>query len=182
MSPRHRFTTDPWTAAGLALLALLTVGTAALYRVAPQSVAQVRTRAWVAARPNAYEPRMSRARDRLQAAAEATSDSAAASAFASAAENAWRARGVAEGEAEAEAATALWAQALLGWAERLREAGTGTGLRPDDEETLRQALSLVERVRSVPTPPAVTREAESLHDRIRRQLRVGPLEWLPLRR
>ena len=166
---------DPWALAGLALLALLTLGVVALYRAAPQSLEQARTGALVAARPDAFDPRLARAEERLRGAGEAADrgeDSVAVGAYAEAAEHA----------AAARAATEVWAGALLGWAEVLRRRGTGQGIRPDDEATLREALALVDRVLAGSPSPGLRGRAEAARDEIRRQLRIGPLEWLPLPR
>lgn len=173
---------DPWVVAGLVALTALSAGVVGLYRSAPQSVEQVRTRTWLAARPDAYAPNLARARESLRRAESTAVDSVAAAEYAAAAEHAWRARGLAATPQEAGDATGAWGEALLGWAERLRTAGTGTGLRSDENETLRQALALVNRVLAVQTPPPVRARAEALRDQLERQLRPGPLEWLPLPR
>ncbi|HEU0299377.1 MAG TPA: hypothetical protein VFR37_07985, partial [Longimicrobium sp.] len=55
---------DPWVIPGLALLAVLTVLVAAVYAGQPQSAGEVGGRAWVALSPDAYTPRMARARER----------------------------------------------------------------------------------------------------------------------
>lgn len=175
-------TRDPWLTAGLALLAALSVAVVLLYRSAPQSVREARTQTWLAARPGAFEPNLARAEERLRAAAAAPDDSAAVEALSGAAELAWRARELAADSAQLDRATGVWARAMLDWAERLRVAGTGAGLRSDDEPLLQRALALVASARAVPLPPPLAARAAALEDRIRRQLRLGPLEWLPLRR
>lgn len=166
---------------GVALLVLLSVGAVMLYRSAPQSAAEVTTGALLAARPGAFEPNLARAEERLRAAASAPDDSSAVAALASAAELGWRARELAADPEETGRATAVWAEAMLGWAERLRAAGTGAGLRPDDNQLLRQALALTQSVGTVPLPPPLRQRTETLRARIERQLRPGPLEWLPPR-
>ena len=144
---------DPWTVAGLALLGVLTLLTLLLYRSAPQSVVEASTESWLAARPLA-------------------ADSVAA-------ESAWRARSLAEDGVERTAATTLWGEAILAWAEILRRQGTGAGLRPDDDETLRRARALVDRALAVALPAALRQRAVALRAEIDRELRLGPLEWLP---
>lgn len=173
---------DPWLAGGLALLLLLSAGVVALYRSAPQSVAEVRTETWLATRPSAFGPNLARAEERLRAASAAPDDSSAIAALTEAAEAAWRARGLAADSAEAERATAVWGAALLDWAERVRVAGTGVGLRADDDPLLQRALALVESALTVPLPPPLAARAAAMREEIRRQLRPGPLEWLPVPR
>ncbi len=177
-----RDSVDPWVAGGVGLLLLLSAGVVALYRSAPQSAAEVRTGTLLAARPSAFGPHLARAEERLRTAAAAPDDSAAIAALTEAAESAWRARELAADSSEVGRATTVWATALLDWADRLRAAGTGEGLRSDDDPLLRQALVLVERVRSIPLPPQLGQHAASLREEIERQLRLGPLEWLPRRR
>lgn len=176
---------DPWSLGGLVLLALLTAAVFALYRSAPQTVEEARNRTLLAARPSAFAPRLAQAEERLRAgetAAGRGEDSVAVAAFEEAAQQAALAGELAQSEAEAVAATAVWGRAHLAWAEQLRLAGTGEGLRPDDRETLDQALELVERVLAASPAPEVRARAEGMRDQIRRQLRIGPLEWLPFPR
>lgn len=169
-------------AGGLALLAALSVGVVLLYRSAPQSVAEVRTETMLAARPSAFGPNLARAEERLRAASAAPDDSTAIGALSEAAQLGWRAREIARDSVQQRQATTVWAEALLAWAERLRAAGTGAGLRRDDNQLLQQALALVESVRAVSLAPPLRERAEVLRTEIQRQLRPGPLEWLPLRR
>lgn len=182
-SPEAR---DPWVLGGLALLALLSLGAILLYRSAPQSLEEARTRTWVAAQPDAFSPQLRRAEERLRAAAdarEAGSDSAAVVALAAAAEHARAARDLArEDTVRTAAATEVWAEAMLQRAELLLQLGTGRGLRRDDNATLSEALSLTEQVLAVPVRPATRERAEELRTAIARRLRFGPLEWLPLPR
>ena len=185
-SPVHPFTLkDPLTLAGLALLGALTLLVLLLYRSAPQSVGEASTESWLAARPNAVAPHLARARERLaygSAQLAAGNDSLALEADSVAAESAWRARTLAEdGERRAEA-TMLWGEAVLARAEILRRRGTGAGLRPDDDVALRRSLALVERALAVDLPATLRTRAEALRAEIDRQLRLGPLEWLPQRR
>lgn len=164
------------------LLALMSGGVVALYRSAPQSVQEVGTAGLLATRPNAFGPNLARAEERLRAASAAAGDSAAISALTEAAQLGWRARELASDPADRDRATAVWAQALLDWAERLRVAGTASGLRRDDNQLLQQALELVENALAVPIAAPLRQRAEAMRVEIQRQLRPGPLEWLPLRR
>lgn len=173
---------DPWTIGGVGALALLTLLVVALYRSAPQSVSEASTQSWLAARPNAVAPHLARARERLRYAAEQAAlgnDTLALAADSVAAESAWRARGLAEDSTARAEGTALWAEAMLARAEILRRAGRGAGLRPDDNDTLRRALAAVERVLTVDVPTSARTRADSLRGEIARELRPGPLEWLP---
>lgn len=172
---------DPWTLGGLVLLALLSVGVVQLYRSAPQSVAEARDRTVLAARPDAFSPRMARAEEwlRVAQAAGPAEDSLAFSAYEAAVGEAVRASEAAGDEERRGRARELWARAVLGWADRLRVAGTGVGVRPDDDATLRRALRMVDQVLSSTPSDATARRAAALRARIERQLRVGPLEWLP---
>lgn len=173
---------DPWVAGGVALLTLLSAGVVLLYRGAPQSVAEARSRGWVAVSPDAYTPRVNRAEERLRAAegALARGDTAAAlAAYEAAAGEALTAAEHAPGEAERGAAAELWARAVLGRAALMLEAAGAPWWRPDDDELLRAALAAVERVAASPATPATRARAEELAGAIRRKLRPGPLEWLP---
>lgn len=173
---------DPWVIGGLALLALLSLAAVALYRSAPQSLAEARTESWVAARPDAYGANLSRARALLAEAdrlASAGRDSAAVAADSLAAVHAARARDAADSGEETAEASAVWAQAQLEGAERLRVAGTGTGLRPDDNDLLRRALARVEPVIAAGVGAPWRARALELQATLQRQLRTGPLEWLP---
>lgn len=183
MEPERR--RDPWVIGGLALLGALSLGGLLLYRSAPQSVAEVRSGTWVAARPNAHGAQLGRARERLAAAereAASGNDSLALALDSAAAEHAWRARELAEAEDQRAEATGLWAEALLRRAELLRRAGTGKGLRRDDNQLLRHALALTERVLTVATAAPQRQRATTLRDALTRELRTGPMEWLPIRR
>lgn len=181
--PDAREARDPWTLGGLVLLGLLTLLAVLLYRSAPQSAAEAGAESWLAARPNAVAPHLARARERLEyaaAQAAAGNDSAAVAADSVAAESAWRARELTTDAAQRAEATTLWADAMLASAEILRRGGTGAGLRPDDNDLLRRALARVERVLAV--TGAHRARAEALRDQLTRQLRTGPLEWLPVPR
>ena len=174
---------DPWVIPGLALLAVLTVAAVLLYRSAPQSASQVKSATWVAVSPDAFTPRMARARERLQAAlrARAAGDTAGAiAAYAEAEAEALSARERAEGDtARSSQATELWAGVALDRAELMLAAGAAPWYRGDNEQLLNEALAVVRQVRSVPTSPATRRRADAVAARVERQLRPGPLEWLP---
>lgn len=173
---------DPWVIAGLALLGVLTLAAILLYRSAPATLAEARTESWLAARPNAVGANLARARERLEAAsreAAMANDSLAAAFDSVAAEHAWRAASLASDAGQRREALALWSEAMLHRAEMLRVMGTGVGFRPDDDAILRGALDLVVRVDSISPFPAARARADSLRGEIERQLRVGPLEWLP---
>ncbi|HEX2095706.1 MAG TPA: hypothetical protein VHG28_25130 [Longimicrobiaceae bacterium] len=169
---------------GLVLLALLTVGVVLLYRSAPQSVAEARSRTWVAVRPSAYAPRIARAEGQVRtarAAAETGDTASAVRGYAAGAEEAWTARGLASTDAERATATELWATALLDRADLMLRAASSPWWRRDDDAMLRDALASMERVRATPASPAAHRRADALAREIRRQLQPGPLEWIPRR-
>lgn len=153
-----------------------------LYRTAPQSVADARVRSLIVARPSNFTPRIERAEQQYAAARAsvgAGNDSIAMAALADAAGQAWTARGFAEDDEDSRRATTLWGYAMLGRAALLQAAGTGSGLRRDDNELLRQALALVQQVVAQPVPPLVGERAQQMQDAIERKLRPRPLEWLP---
>ena len=173
---------DPWVRPGLALLALLTVAVILLYRGAPQTAAEVGGRTWVAIAPDAYTPRVSRARERVQAAtrAAAAGDTASAIArYAEAESEAWTARQNAGDSAQTAAATQLWATATLDRAELMLNAGAAPWYRGDNTQLLQEARGAVQRVVGVPLAPATRARAATVAARIERQLRPGPLEWIP---
>lgn len=173
---------DPWVVGGLALLAILSIGAVLLYRSAPQSVEQARTSVWASVQSDGYAPQIARARERLRsarAAMEAERDSVALEAYDDAGRHAAAALKLADGDAQGRDAAALWAAASLESAELLLRIGTGQGLRPDDDEVLQQALERTQQVVAAPVDSAVQRQASELRERIERQLRPGPLEWLP---
>jgi hypothetical protein len=173
---------DPWTAAGLALLLTGTAAVGAVYLAAPQSVAEAAAGAGAAARPSSYAAHRARAEERLRAGEEAAAsgrDTLASAAFAQAAEAGARARDLAGAEPDRAAAVDLWARATLGQAEVLRRAGTGSALKADDNDTLRRGLALVETVLASTATGQTRVRAGTLRANIQRQLRPGPLEWLP---
>lgn len=173
---------DPVLAGGLALLAVLSVLAMLLYRSAPATVEEARTRALSSVRPAAFAPQLAHARERLGAARvarDAGSDSTALAAYDEAREVAGAAWELAEGDDQTSTATGIWAEATLESAEVLLRSGTGPALRPDDDELLREALRRVEEVIAAPTGPEVQERAVELRARVERQLRPGPLEWLP---
>ncbi|HET7320904.1 MAG TPA: hypothetical protein VFI96_00240 [Longimicrobiaceae bacterium] len=173
---------DPWVAGGLLLLALLSVAAVALYRSAPESLAEARAESWVAVRPDAFGANLSRARQLLAEAERLAStggDSAAVAADSLAATHAARARQSADGAGERGTASALWAKAMLAGAERLQRMGTGEGLHPDDNDLLRRALQRVESVITAGVGGPWHARALEMRSALERQLRTGPLEWLP---
>jgi hypothetical protein len=173
---------DPFVVPGLVLLGVLTVLAAVLYRAAPQSAAEVGSAAVVAVRPDAFTPRVSRARERVDAAqrARATGDTSGAIArYAEAGEEALSARERAADSTQVRTATELWANVVLDRAELMAASGARPWYRADDTQVLNEALAALQPLRQVPLAPATQRRAAELDARIRRQLRTGPLEWLP---
>lgn len=177
--PRER---DPVVIGGLVLLVLLSIGAIQVYRAAPRTVAEAGTGSWLAARPNAAGANLARGRERLERAMRegaAGNDSAAAAIDSVAAVHGWRAATLATTAAEQREAIALWAEAMLHRAEMLRMMGTGAGLEPDHDPTLRRALALVMRVDSISPDRRTRARADSMRLVLERQLRPGLLEWLP---
>ena len=173
---------DPVVVGGIILLAALTIGAVAIYGSQPRTFAEAGTQSWLAARPNAFGANLARARERFERALEAVEaglDSAAIALDSVAAEHAMRAATITDDPGQQREALRLWAGATLHRAELLRIAGTGVGLRPDDDATLRRALALTLSVDSITPDPDARARADSLRLRLERQLRVGPLEWLP---
>lgn len=185
MSPPPRFSAglrDPWVLPGLALLVVLTVLVAALYASRPQTVAEVGGSAWVAISPDAYTPRISRARERVKAGqdAAAAGDTAAAIArYAEAEQEALSARERAGTPERAAEAAELWAGIALDRAGLMLGAGATPWYRGDDDQLLRDARVVVQQVRAAPVSAATKQRAAALDARIERQLRTGPLEWIP---
>ena len=175
---------DPWVLPGLAVLLALTVLAVVLYAGQPQSAGEVGGRAWVALAPDAYTPRLTRARERVKAALDAAArgDTAAAIArYAEAEEEALTARELAGTDERAAEAAELWAGIALDRAGLMLAAGAAPWYRGDDNQLLREALSIVEQVRAAPVAAPAKQRADELAARIERQLRPGPLEWLPKR-
>jgi hypothetical protein len=175
---------DPWVIPGLVLLAVLTVVVPLLYRGAPQTAAEVGSRTWVAVAPDAFTPRVSRARERVQAAmrAAASGDTAGAIArYAEAEGEAWTARQNAGDSTQTAMATELWATATLDRAELMLAAGAAPWYRGDNTQLLQEAKAAVQRAGSVPLAPATRTRAAALLANIERKLRPGPLEWIPQR-
>jgi hypothetical protein len=173
---------DPWVLPGLALLLAATVLAVLLYRAAPQSAAEVRSSALVAVAPDAFTPHLSRARERLNAAqrARAGGDTAGAIArLAEGEEEALAARQRATDSTQTRTATELWANVVLDRAELMLASGAGPWYRMDNDAVLKEALTAVNRAQQAPLAPATRARAAALDERIRRQLRPGPLEWLP---
>ena len=173
---------DPWVLPGLALLFVLTGVVAYLYASQPQSASEVGGRAWVALSPDAFTPRLARARERLEAgqAAAARGDTAAAIArYAEAEEEALSARERAGTPERAAQAAELWAGIALDRAGLMLAAGATPWYRGDDEQLLRDAAAIAQRVLAAPVSAPTKQRAEALAARIERQLRTGPLEWIP---
>ncbi|HEX8390755.1 MAG TPA: hypothetical protein VF665_00240 [Longimicrobium sp.] len=185
-APRPRWSDglrDPWIIPGLVLLAAMTGLALFLYAGQPQTAAEVGGRAWVALAPDAYTPRISRARERVSAALAAASagDTAAALArYAEAEEQALDARRNAGTDAARLAeSTEMWAGIALDRAGMMLASGASPWYRADDKQRLNDALAVAERVRAAPVSAATRGRADGLTARIRRQLRPGPLEWIP---
>jgi hypothetical protein len=58
-------------------------------------------------------------------------------------------------------------------------SGAGPWYQMDNDQVLKEALTAVNRAQEAPLAPATKARAAALDERIRRQLRPGPLEWLP---
>jgi hypothetical protein len=173
---------DPWVLPGLALLVVLTGLVAVLYASRPQTVAEVGGSAWVAISPDAYTPRISRARERVKAGqdAAATGDTAAAIArYAEAEEEALSARDRAGTPERAAEAAELWAGIALDRAGLMLGAGATPWYQGDDDQLLEDAQAIAQRVRAAPVSAPTKQRAAALDARIERQLRTGPLEWIP---
>lgn len=173
---------DPGVIPGLAMLAALTVLAILLYRAAPQSAAEVRAGALVVVAPDAFTPHLSRARERIAASqrARAAGDTAGAIArLAEGEDEALQARQRANDSTQVRTSTELWANIVLDRAELMLGSGTGPWYRADNNAVLREALAAVERARGVSLSPQTASRAAALEERIRRQLRPGPLELLP---
>lgn len=173
---------DPWVRPGLALLAVATVLAVLLYRAAPQSAAEVSTGALVAVAPDAFTPHLSRARERVDAAqrARAAGDTAGAIArLAEGEEEALAARQRASDTTQTRTATELWAGMVLDRAELMLASGARPWYQADNDQVLTEALAAVRRAQEAPLSPATRARAAALDEKIRRQLRPGPLEWLP---
>jgi cell division septum initiation protein DivIVA len=139
----------------------------------------------VALAPDAYTPRISRARERVKAAldAAAAGDTAAAIArYAEAEEEALEARNrAADDTARVAEATEFWAGIALDRAGLMLAGGATPWYRGDNDQMLTDALAIAQRVRAAPVSPPTRQRADELNARIERQLRTGPLEWLPRR-
>lgn len=178
----ERIGRDPWVVGGLILLLLASAGLVVLYRAGPQSVEQLRTSAWLSARPSSFEPHLARARSLADIAADSAAagrDSSAVVGYAGAAAEAALAYELAADSAERSVAIEVWADATLTQARLYLDAGTGSGMRPDDNEMLEAALLLVNRVLGAPVERQALAEATTLRATIEQELRTGPLEWLP---
>lgn len=173
---------EPWVLPGLAALAVGTVFAVLLYRAAPQSAGEVGSAALVAVAPDAFTPRVARARERISAAqrARAAGDTAGAIArYAEAEEEALTARQHTADTTQTRTATELWASTVLDRAELMLASGAGPWYRADNNAVLAEALAAVRRVQAAPVTPATRARAQALAQRIDRQMRPGPLEWIP---
>ncbi|MBB4637592.1 hypothetical protein [Longimicrobium terrae] len=174
---------DPWVLGGLALLAVLSCLAVVLYAGQPQTAAEVGGRAWVAIAPDAYTPRISRARERVSAAisAAAAGDTAAALArYAEAEEQALDARqNAGQDSVRLVESTEMWAGIALDRAGMMLASGASPWYRADDKQRLNDALAVAQRVRAAPVAASTRTRADALIARIQRQLRPGPLEWIP---
>jgi len=180
-----RFSTglrDPWVIPGLAALVVLTGLAVYLYGSQPQTASEVGGRAWVALAPDAYTPRIARARERVKAGqdAAAAGDTAAAMArYAEAEEEALSARERAGTPERAAEAAELWAGIALDRAGLMLGAGATPWYRGDNDQLLQDARAIVQRVVAAPVSAPTKQRAQALDARIERQLRPGPLEWIP---
>jgi hypothetical protein len=172
---------EPWVLPGLAALAVGTVFAVLLYRAAPQSAGEVGSAALVAVAPDAFTPRVARARERISAAqrARAAGDTAGAIArYAEAEEEALTARQHTADTTQTRTATELWASTVLDRAELMLASGARPWYRADNDAVLAEALAAVRRVQAVPLAPPTRARAQALAQRIDRQMRPGPLEWI----
>lgn len=174
---------DPWVLGGLGMLAVLSCLAVFLYAGQPQTAAEVGGRAWVAIAPDAYTPRISRARERVSAAiaAAAAGDTAAALArYAEAEEQALDAReNAGQDSVRLVESTEMWAGIALDRAGMMLASGASPWYRADDKQRLNDALAVAQRVRAAPVAASTRARADALIARIQRQLRPGPLEWIP---
>jgi hypothetical protein len=173
---------EPWVAPGLGLLAVLTVLSILLYATHPQSVAEVRSSALVTLAPDAFTPHVARARERVDAAqrARAAGDTSGAVArYSEAEEEALAARQHAADTTQTRTATELWASTVLDRAELMLAAGAKPWYQSDNDTVLNEALAAVVKVEDGPVLPGTKQRAQELDARLRRQLRPGPLQWLP---
>jgi len=181
-SPGPRDRRDPWVAGGLVVLGVMTVLAILLYRASPQTAGEVGSAALVAVAPDAFTPRISRARERVSAAqrARAAGDTAGALArYAEAEEEALTARQHTTDTTQTRTATELWASTVLDRAELMLASGARPWYQADNNQVLAEALASVRRVQAVPLAAPTRARAESLAGRIDRRMRAGPLEWIP---
>jgi len=167
---------------GLVLLGAMTVFAVLLYRASPQTAREVGSAALVAVAPDAFTPRISRARERVSAAqrARAAGDTAGALArYAEAEEEALTARQHTADTTQTRTATELWANTVLDRAELMLSAGARPWYRADNNQVLAEALVSVRRVQTVPLAPPTRARAQSLAEQVDRRMRPGPLEWIP---
>ena len=167
---------------GLALLGVGTVLAALLYSTAPQTAAEIGSKALVVVAPDAYTPHLTRARERVAAAQQAlaSGDTAAALArYAEAEQEAVTARDRGAAGEQKTTATELWGSAVLDRAELMLASGSRPWYKADDDTVLNEALKAVQGVEEAPVSAATKSRATALDARIRQALRPGPLEWLP---
>jgi hypothetical protein len=78
-------------------------------------------------------------------------------------------------------ATEFWAGIALDRAGLMLAGGATPWYRGDNDQMLTDALAIAQRVRAAPVSPPTRQRADELVARTERQLRTGPLEWLPRR-
>lgn len=182
-APRPAQTTrDPWVISGLVLLVVLSWAAVTLYRGGPQSASAVRDRVWLAARPDAFSPRIAEAERLLRQAGvvrQAGELQAMLPLLVAAASEADRARDAATTDAQTSRAVQVWSEATLQRAAVMVELGSAPWWRGDNDRVLTGARTLVDRVLASAPSQAVRARAEALRGEIIRKLRPGPLEWLP---
>lgn len=181
-APRPSDLRDPWVVGGLVLLGVMTVLAILLYRASPQTASEVGSAALVAVAPDAFTPRISRARERVSAAqrARAMGDTAGALArYAEAEEEALTARQQTADTTQTRTATELWANTVLDRAELMLSSGARPWYRADDNQVLAEALAAVRRVQTVPLAAPTRTRAQALAAQIERRMQAGPLEWIP---
>jgi hypothetical protein len=76
-------------------------------------------------------------------------------------------------------ATEFWAGIALDRAGLMLAGGATPWYRGDNDQMLTDALTIAQRVRAAPVSSTTRQRADELIARIQRQLRTGPLEWLP---
>lgn len=164
------------------LLVILTLGAAQLYRSAPQTAAEAGATTWVAVRPDAFTPRISRARERAAAASTALTagDTAAAIARLSEGEaEALSARERTDDPAQQQMATDFWAELTLDRIGLMMATGSSPWWRRDNNALLEDARLASKAVSAAPVSPPIGQRAARMEKEIERRLRPGLLEWVP---